>query len=309
VGDGGAAGVEQPASRAASTGAQNGRNRDIPFTVGGRPGRGGRFGWPGNATVAAVTSTLDAGVVDVCRAYLALADRYEPGLVQGLYLQGSVALGDYRPGVSDIDFVTVTSRPPDPRALQAVHAALRRTHGGTDFDGLYVREDDLRRDPDLVPSGAAVHEWQVEAVSRFERTLVTWHVLAQGGVAVRGPAAAELCVHTDWPALAEATRENLAGYWTTWRNRTVLGLTGTSDWATAWGVLGVARLRHTLAAGRVTSKTEAAAYALETYDRRWHRIVREALRIRTGVGEPQYGNSVRRQVDVVRFLSHVLDAD
>jgi hypothetical protein len=132
-------------------------------------------------------------------------------------------------------------------------------------------------------------------------------VLDQGGVAVRGPAVAELCVHTDWPALAAATRENLAGYWTRWRNRTVLGLTGTSDWATAWGVLGVARLRHTLVAGRVTSKTEAAAFALEAYDRRWHRIVREALRIRTGEGEPQYGSPVRRQVDVIRFLSHVLD--
>lgn len=46
-----------------------------------------------------------------CATYLEVADRLEPGLVEGLYLQGSIALGDYRPGVSDIDFVAVTSRP------------------------------------------------------------------------------------------------------------------------------------------------------------------------------------------------------
>ncbi|BCJ51761.1 hypothetical protein Asp14428_32360 [Actinoplanes sp. NBRC 14428] len=243
-----------------------------------------------------------------CAAYLTLADRYEPGLVEGLYLQGSLALGDYRPGVSDIDFVAVTSRTPDPRALEALHAALRRTHGEVFFDGLYLPEDALRRDPEVVPDGPAVREWRVEAVSRFERHLVTWHVLDQGGIAVRGPAVAELCVYTDWPMLAAATRENLAGYWTSWRNRAVLGLTGTGDWTVAWGVLGVTRLRHTLAAGRVTSKTEAAGYALETYDERWHRIVREALRIRTGEGEPLYRNPVHRHLDLIRFLTHVLDA-
>ncbi|MEV4639351.1 nucleotidyltransferase domain-containing protein [Actinoplanes sp. NPDC049548] len=254
-----------------------------------------------------MTSTLDADVARTCTAYLALADRYEPGLVQGLYLQGSLALGDYRPGASDIDFVAVTSRTPDPRALEAIHSGLRRTHGGTDFDGVYLPEDALRRDPDVVPDGPSVHEWRVEAVSRFERNLVTWHVLAQGGIAIRGPAVAELCVYTDWPTLAAETRENLAGYWAAWRNRAALGLAGAGDWATAWGVLGVARLRHTLAAGRVTAKTEAAGYALQTYGQRWHRIVREALRIRTGEGEPQYRNQVHRHLDMIRFVTHVLD--
>jgi hypothetical protein len=249
----------------------------------------------------------DTEVSQTCAAYLALADRYEPGLVQGLYLQGSLALNDYQPGRSDIDFVAVTTRAPDPRALEAIHGALRRTHGTVFFDGLYLREDDLLRDPDLVPDGPGVQEWRVDPVSRFDRNLVTWHVLAQGGIAVRGPAVAELCIRTDWPTLAERTRENLAGYWTRWRNQTVLGLTGMSEWNTAWSVLGVARLRHTLAEGRVTSKTEAAEFALRTYRERWHRIIREALRIRIGGdGHPLYRNVVHRHADVVAFMTHVL---
>ncbi|MEU8235236.1 aminoglycoside adenylyltransferase domain-containing protein [Actinoplanes sp. NPDC048967] len=243
-----------------------------------------------------------------CATYLELADRHAPGLVHGLYLQGSVALGDYQPGVSDIDFVAVVSGTPDVATLRAVHADLRRAHRKPYFDGLYVTAEDLRRDPATCPPGPAVHEWQVEAESRFERHLVTWHLLAQSGVAVRGPGVAGLGIHTDWPALAESTRQNLAGYWTRWRDVTARGPVGFSARATSWGVLGAARLRHTLAAGRVTAKTEAADFALRTYDERWHRVIREARRIRVG-GPALYRNPVRRRADLIGFLRVVLDGD
>ncbi|MEU4689406.1 aminoglycoside adenylyltransferase domain-containing protein [Actinoplanes sp. NPDC023714] len=233
------------------------------------------------------------------RAYLALADEHAPGLVEAFYLQGSVALDDYRPGVSDIDFVAVTAREPAAGELRTVHEALRRSHGETFFDGLYVTAADLRRDPEQCPPGLAVHEWRVLEGSRFERNLVTWHVLAQGGVPVRGPRPE---VHTDWPALAERTRQNLAGYWTGWRVRAAFT---PGAWTTSWGVLGMARLRHTLAERRVTSKTEAAAFALDAYDQRFHRIVREALRLRVG-GEPQYRSPVHRHLDLLKFTAMVL---
>src|SRR5687768_11966485 len=106
-------------------------------------------------------------VDETCATYLELADRHAPGLVQGLYLQGSVALGDYRPGVSDIDFVAVVSGTPDVRALEVIHAELRRVHGGTFFDGLYVDAADLRRPPVSAPLGPAVHEWRVQPASGF----------------------------------------------------------------------------------------------------------------------------------------------
>jgi hypothetical protein len=255
--------------------------------------------------LAAIVTVSAVSFDETCATYLALADHHAPGLVQALYLQGSIALGDYHPGVSDIDFVAVIAGDPDPAALRAVHAGLQRTHGDTCFDGIYVTADDLRRDPALRPTGPAVHEWRFEPDSAFERHLVTWHVLAQGGVVVRGPAVAELGVHTDWPALAASTRQNLAGYWTHWRDTTARGPLGLSKWATSWGVLGAARLRHTLAAERVTSKTEAAAYALSTYDERWHRVIREALRIRVG-GPPLYRNPLRRRTDLLGFLGEVV---
>lgn len=254
-----------------------------------------------------MTAALPADVADACAAYLDLVDRHAPGLVEGLYLQGSVALGDYRPGVSDIDFVAVTGRAADPAAVAAIHAELRRRCPGPDFDGLYVGWDDLRRDPALAAPGLAVHDWRVEPASRFERNLVTWHILASSGVTLRGPAVTGLGVHTDWPALAAATERNLVEYWTPWLHGPARGLAGLSAWATAWGVLGVARLRHTLATGRVTSKTEAAGYAFDRYGPRWHRIVGEALRIRVG-GPARYRSPRRRRADLVDCVAEMLRA-
>ncbi|MEU7003044.1 nucleotidyltransferase domain-containing protein [Nonomuraea sp. NPDC046570] len=245
-----------------------------------------------------------------CAAFLELADRHAPGLVEGLYLQGSIALGDYRPGVSDIDFVAVTNGRPDAGALRRVHADLRARHPAPMFDGIYVTWDDLRRAPGERPRGPAVHGWRFAEESGFERHLVTWHVLAQGGVAVRGPSVAELGVHTDWEAFARATEENLATYWTRWvegssRPLSLGGVAALVGSRVSWGALGVTRLRHSLAAGEVTSKTAAAGYAFETFDERWHRIVREALRIRVG-GERQYSHPVSRRADLVAYMRMVL---
>ncbi|WP_336214592.1 nucleotidyltransferase domain-containing protein [Nonomuraea sp. LPB2021202275-12-8] len=246
-----------------------------------------------------------------CASYLELADRHAPGLVEGLYLQGSVALGDFTPGASDIDFVAVVAEPFDPAPLRAVHAELKARHPKPHFDGLYVTWDDLREDPERSPAGVSVHEWRVRESSRFERHLVTWHVLAQGGVAVRGPEVETLGVHTDWAALAEGTRANLATYWTRWLERssrpaTWMGMAALSDYQTTWGVLGVTRLHHTLASGRVTSKTAAGAYALAAFGERWHRIVREAVRIRTG-GPALYRSPFRRRADMLAYMSMVLN--
>jgi predicted nucleotidyltransferase len=47
-------------------------------------------------------------------------------MVIGLYVGGSVATGDYRPGVSDVDVVALVDRTPDP----GVRAAIVEVHRG-----------------------------------------------------------------------------------------------------------------------------------------------------------------------------------
>src|SRR6476469_9584330 len=89
--------------------------------------------------------------------YLAVADRLLPGRITGFYIVGSAALGAWRPGLSDIDFVAVLAGPPtgrDPHRLRALRgrgtdatpgrAVLppRPTMPGT-MNGVFVTADDL----------------------------------------------------------------------------------------------------------------------------------------------------------------------
>ena len=77
--------------------------------------------------IAGMPPTALPPVVDATvRRYLGVADLLLPGRVVGFYLIGSVALGAFRPGRSDIDFVAVLDDGLDGgelRRLRAVHAA------------------------------------------------------------------------------------------------------------------------------------------------------------------------------------------
>jgi hypothetical protein len=91
-------------------------------------------------------------VCNVVGAYLDLVDAEAPGLVEGLYLVGSVALEDFRPKASDIDFIVVTAKPlteADLAALERTHSQLATRLRRPFFDGAYVTWHDLTGDPAL----------------------------------------------------------------------------------------------------------------------------------------------------------------
>src|SRR5688500_19225057 len=88
---------------------------------------------------------LPGEVCATMSAYARLVDDQLPGRISGLYLTGSVALDDYRPGRSDIDFVAVSDtalQASELEILRRVHAELRRAPrrkppGGPQVDGIY----------------------------------------------------------------------------------------------------------------------------------------------------------------------------
>ncbi|SDI22457.1 Nucleotidyltransferase domain-containing protein [Sinosporangium album] len=83
-----------------------------------------------------MTTNPDVNVSRVRADHLELADRHAPGLVEGLYPQGSIALGDYRPGASDIDVVAVAGKAPGAEVLRRIHRAMSARHAKPHSDGL-----------------------------------------------------------------------------------------------------------------------------------------------------------------------------
>jgi hypothetical protein len=251
-------------------------------------------------------------VGDVAHRYLDLVDEALPGRVTGLYLVGSVALDDYRPGGSDVDFLAVTDEAlteDDLPVVGAVHETLTEGTPIPAFEGSYVTWAQLAADPAGIEVALTHHDREVTAAG--SPSPVQWHTLAAHPVAVRGPEAPE--VWTDGDALRRWVRANVDDYWAGWvaRVHKLMGR-GTmllGDWAVGWGVLGIPRLHYTLATGEVTSKSAAGEYALATFADEWAPVITEALRLRRGEGEQAEGYRRRpltRRRDALAFMDHVL---
>jgi hypothetical protein len=232
---------------------------------------------------------LPAVVARVVDAYLEAVDLEAAGLVEGLYLEGSVALDDFRPRTSDVDFVAVTAARVDKRglaALERAHARLRDRWARPCFDGIYVTWDDLRHDPTGLRPCASSHEGRFHVPDESGvASPVTWHTLARHGVACRGPEPSDLNVWADTEVLAAWIDGNLDHYWRRLLERagrlsSPWGLATLTAYGAVWVVTGVGRLHYTLATGGIASKELAALYALETFPQQWRRVICESLRIR-----------------------------
>ncbi len=224
--------------------------------------------------------SLPEPVRQVTSHYLALADERVPGLVEGLYLHGSLGWGEWYDGRSDVDFVAVTSSRPDAEAV----ATLRDLHADHDesfprpfLSGLYVTWDDLARPPFGTSALPGVLEgtWSLD----HGPDPVTWHELAHHGVHLHGPPLADVDIHADVAELRRYSHRNLTEYW----EPNVARLAAHRERASRpdlveWFVLGIPRLHHAIATGTLTSKDGAGHYALEEFGRqRWRPVVAEAL--------------------------------
>ncbi len=227
----------------------------------------------------------------------------------GLYLTGGIGFGEWVEDQSDIDFIaTLDHRPTteEVNQLEQVHEQLAAV-STVDFDGMHVLTADLSRDPRELPLVPVVLH-QDFSLAHLDQ-LVAWHELAWHGITVSGPERTALGIWTDARVLHAHTVDNLDTYW-----RDIAGQLAAAspdepraarDDACCWCVLGVARLHHLLVSGAMTTKSGAGRWGLSYYDERWHRVVREALRLREG-GPPQYDDPAPRLRDTTDFTAYVV---
>lgn len=257
-------------------------------------------------------TTLPRQVEQVTGLFLSLVDEALPGLVEGLYLHGSLGFGEWYDGRSDIDYVAVLAERPTPEtvdALRGVHDEVATTFQRPPFDGFHLTWDDLARPSYSCPDVPCTQGGLFHEEARLDVHPVTWHELARHGVTVRGPALSEVEIWTDEAALRSYTRENLASYWREEADALARfpGEAGRSE-TVAWCVLGVSRLHHLLATGALTSKTGAGRYALARFGEGWRSVVTEALALRvTGETSGAYDqDEARRAADVIAFTDMVV---
>jgi Nucleotidyltransferase domain len=178
------------------------------------------------------------------------------GWVSDLLVAGSLATGDYVPGVSDLDLVALTAGPVGPdrqETLAGLHRELDQGMArGLDLGCVYV-------DAGALADLEALHPmWTHGSLVQRSLSGVTRAELVRHGFAVLGrPPAAVLPPMTD-DDVRRAARAELCGYWAMaagrplwWLNPVIADL----------GLTSMARGRHALATGQLLTKTQAIEQA------------------------------------------------
>lgn len=201
----------------------------------------------------------------------------------GLYLHGSLALDDFTPGRSDIDFLVVTEgglSSDHISALRAMHARLasEAPPWGAELEGSYIPQDALRRyDPNQAFHPKIERGEELVVEQHASDGVILRHVLREHGIVVAGPLprtlidsiqptemrAALVTLLRDWwaPMIDDPVRLQQRGY-------------------QAYAVLTMCRVLHTFATGTIVPKPVAARWVQATYERRWIAFIERALQWR-----------------------------
>lgn len=195
----------------------------------------------------------------------------------GLYLRGSLAMGDFDPLASDVDFFAVTEHlltEAEFTDLTTMHDALAQLPNpyAVHLEGAYIPRISVRR---FTLGERLPTLYRQERLKWFEHDynwmLERWVVRAHG-LTLCGPAPATLIDPISTDELREAVRLRMPE-WLRWANQS-----GDPDWELhlgqkAYVIETMCRALCTLATGTLPSKPQAVAWALETLPEPWRSTV------------------------------------
>lgn len=219
----------------------------------------------------------------------------------GVYLRGSLALGDFDPATSDVDFFAITGRPLSAEewtTLATLHATLSASANpyGDQLEGQYIdraaawRYQTGQRIPAISRNGAL--EW-AEAGANW---IIERWVVRERGITLLGPDPRELIAPVSADELRAAVRARLPD-WAEFARQP-----DDPEWHThrgqkAYCVETMCRALHTLATGEAQTKPQAVAWALLTLPEPWRATVARSQAWR---GDPTRDDSLNPEVQ--RFL-------
>ncbi|MFW6070318.1 MAG: aminoglycoside adenylyltransferase domain-containing protein [bacterium] len=218
----------------------------------------------------------------------------------GMYLYGSLALGDFQPGRSDVDFVVVTEGPPGQETvarLESLHEELgrRREKWWHKLEGAYVPRSVLRRHDERHPPVPTLNEGRFYLSPLGADWIIQRHVLREAGVVLAGPPPRTLIDPVPPQMIPDAVRDVLQQWWEPMLDEPDrLRRPGYQPFA----VLSMCRALYTLRTGQLASKSRAAAWAVDVLPEEWHDLIARAQRWRDG--EPIAG--VERTLAFMRYV-------
>ncbi len=261
---------------------------------------------------------LPDDVIKIIDEYLCRIDSKLPGLVVGLYIYGSISLGAYTKGISDIDFLAVTGHTINNyelSILKEIHKELKSKFNETDLMGSYIFSEELELSNNKYTQNCPCFiEGKFIGYQRFDHNSIDAYQLQKYGITLRGKNIGDYNYHVDWNELLEHMKDNLNTYWLNWMTNSsklfsINGLVSSiSLKSIEWGVLGVTRQYYSFIEKGMTSKVGAGEYALMCVPERWHKILRESMRSRKGIAKSYYKSVFTRRKDMLQYMNFIIES-
>jgi hypothetical protein len=202
---------------------------------------------------------------------------------RGMYLSGSLALGDFDPHGSDIDFVVVT----DQAISEDLFAALGEMHARFDAEGspwaakveaVYAPRDALHYHAPTDERYPQIEKGKALFMDRLESGWIYHcYTLREFGMAVAGPDPRTLIDPVDPDDMRRAAAP-IAEMWLEQAHSDPSWLAWVRQRSSqSFVVLTLCRLLYTLDTGSVTSKPAAARWAEEALGTRWVGLITRSL--------------------------------
>ena len=252
----------------------------------------------------------------IVKEYVMLMEEAFPSQLEGLYIQGSIALDAYVSGSSDLDFIAVTRKrltEREGKTISGIHQKLANKLSKPELDGCYLVWEDIGRTKPVKDvfylhfNGGMVREG-----AYFNP--ITWWILHHHGIKIVGPEPKDLKLEVQAGDIVSYVKENMNTYWA--RRIQMLEylihtgiLPPENEIRTEieWSVLGMLRQFYTLKEHGIISKLGAGKYALLHVPEEWHPIIKEAVHIRTGTKEILFESNEKRAAAAVSLMKYLLD--
>ena len=255
-----------------------------------------------------MNNRLSEILVPTLESYIFQVNQQLPGFLEAFYIVGSIALDEFNPHFSDVDFIAVTSHlatEEEIKTLLEIHQKVERSFPHWKLSGVYLLSFDIGKQSREIGERLVYHDGKLQSQANFEANPVTWWILKNGGISVLGFNPRELPIAIDENYLVTWTAGNMNTYWKSWTRQPGKLLAMLSDWGIQWTVLGVARQFYTIREKKVITKQRAGEYLLSVVPQKWHRIIKEAIRVRTKSTGSLYRFRVIRMLDAVKFMKFI----
>ncbi len=223
----------------------------------------------------------------------------------GMYLYGSLSLGDFDPASSDVDFLVVTAG----ELPQELLERLRQMHAeiagsglpyATRLEGSYIPRAAWRRfDPNNARHPTVGADWPFGVGEHGSNWILERAIVREHGVTLAGPAPHTLTDPVSSAELRSAVCEQMLGFW---QERVEHEAWLRPRAYQAFTVLTFCRALYVLHFGTVASKPQAAAWAETAYPR-WKPQIGHALAWRADHTDADPGETIafmREALDEVR---------